>query len=440
MRCAVGLMSGTSCDAIDAALIWTDGEDSTILGPTAEVPIPPALRRRVRALQRRADRALVAGHAAHKDDARFLAQHALLSVAANGNPASELAQVECALTDLHAEAVRRVLAAAGARVTPSLIGFHGQTLCHWPPSRSKKYSHSTLLPFTWQLGDGQRLAQLCGVPVVFRFRDADVAAGGEGAPLAPAYHRALCRKLSGRGTVAILNIGGVSNLTVVAEDRMLACDVGPGNALLDDFMLRRTGTPCDLDGRTAASGQPDRDVVRAAMRRGTALGNFLRRRAPKSCDRDQFAPSLPTAALEALSTSDGAATLTLLTAACVKFALDREAVRPARLIVCGGGRLNPAMMGALRRELGPAVRVQSTDAPEFAGQWRGDSIEAEAFAYLAVRSQRGLPLSWRQTTGVSEPRTGGVLALPVAASGRWALLASAAATLIGISLVHMNKQ
>ena len=428
--------------------------------------------------------------------------------ASAAQPASELEEVDKAIMELHAEAVRRVVSKLPSTEKVDLVAMHGQTLCHYPPSRamhSDEGQRQGVPPFTWQLGDGARLARLLredgmapGTPVVFRFRDNDVSQGGEGAPLAPAYHNALvcssierlaslvrAERCHGKGhggtggggdvgsagadcitdgpdaelVVGVLNIGGVSNLTVLAavaaadgaalgeasDDReIIAFDVGPGNALLDDFMLRRTGVPCDVDG-AGLRGAADRarvesimmglsaDEFNAAERKSeresaaavsTGLAGFLRRRAPKSCDRDQFARSITgyfdesdgSGGCANISTDDGAATLTLLTAACVKDAVARlPAWTRGRLgnrldvvVVCGGGRRNPAMMRSLKEELGCGVIVLSSDADVFQGSWRGDAIEAEAFAYLGVRSRMGLPLSWPQTTGVPAPTTGGV--------------------------------
>ena len=363
MPCVVGLMSGTSLDGVDAALIETDGESVGRRGPALSIAYPPSLRRRLRDLLDRA-----AG--LDPDDA-------------------ELRDVERALTLAHVDAVRAVLARAGRDA--DLIGFHGQTILHAPERR-----------LTWQIGDAALLSRCTGLPVVHDFRGDDVGAGGQGAPLAPLYHAALLGRQA--GPVAVLNIGGVANLTLVDGDGgVLACDTGPGNALLDDWAERHTGIPCDRDGRLALAGRVDHAVLEALL-----ADPFFRRPPPKSLDRLGFAGAL--AAVSGLGPEDGAATLAAFTV---------EAVRrtplpdmPLAWHVCGGGRHNPALMDGLRRALN--VPVEPVDRLG----WDGDALEAECFGFLAVRSLRGLPLSCPTTTGVPQPLGGGRLtcsALPTIA-------------------------
>jgi anhydro-N-acetylmuramic acid kinase len=344
-------MSGTSCDGIDAALIHTDGTTIDDFGPAVEVPYDAAFRAR------------------------------LQSCFGGKGP---VATVEKELTERHADAVLQLLAEAKRQpMDISVIGFHGQTIHHAPARRQ-----------TVQIGDGALLARLTGIDVVNDFRSADVSAGGQGAPLAPVYHLARARDLS--KPIAVLNIGGVGNVTWIGEDdSLLAFDTGPGNALLDDWALRHTGKPADLGGALAAGGRPS----------GAALARlksdpYFALPAPKSLDRQHF-KTRADAALSGLGAADGAATLVAFTAWSVA-----EAVRvfPAPVrewLVCGGGRHNPAIMQALRSML--ACSVRSVDEVG----WNGDALEAEAFAFLAVRSLRGLPLSFPGTTGVPRPMTGG---------------------------------
>lgn len=372
---ALGLMSGTSLDGVDAALLKTDGIVISAFGPTAwrryeggDVPFVHALMEDWRPYRPVRDE----GHAA------------------------ELAAAEVEVARVHAKAVAACLAgpAHGSEPPmPELIGFHGQTIAHAPEEG-----------WTWQLGDGQALARILNRPVVWDFRSDDMAAGGEGAPLAPFYHFALAKRLGATEPVAFLNIGGVANVTWVdpskpapeAEGALLAFDTGPGNALLNDWIERKTGEPFDRDGAIAAAGEVDRMSLHS-----NALGAFLDRKPPKSLDRNTFAATLR--AIEDLSVQDGAATLTALTAECVAEALRWLPSPPSRWLVCGGGRRNRSMMRMLSSRLPTPVE------PVEAAGFDGDMLEAQAFAYLAVRSLAGLPLSLPETTGVRRPVTGGRL-------------------------------
>jgi len=350
----VGLMSGTSLDGIDAALLRSDGETIQELGPALTRAYDADFRQRLRAL--------LGGRAPHE-------------------------AVERELTDRHAAAVEALLRQAGLdRTDVGLVGFHGQTILHAPEERR-----------TWQIGDGARLAALLGLPVVNDFRSADVAAGGEGAPLAPAYHRALADGLA--RPLAVLNLGGVANVTWIGEgaEALVACDCGPANALLDDWVLARTGHAYDAEGRLADAGRADGDWVRR-----TLAHPFFARRPPKSLDRDAF----PAEGLEALSTADGAATLTAFTVEAVGAAVPLLPAPPRRWLVTGGGRRNPAIMRGLAARLGVPVE------PVEAVGWDGDALEAQAFGFLAARGAAGLPLTYPGTTGVVQAQTGGRLHPP----------------------------
>ncbi|MDQ2104249.1 anhydro-N-acetylmuramic acid kinase [Azospirillum isscasi] len=349
MQTVVGLMSGTSMDGIDAALVRTDGERRA--EPLAFVTVP------------------------YEDGFRA----ALRSCLGGKGPVEA---VERALTDAHADAVRRLLAEAGTEAAAvDLIGFHGHTIHHDPGQRR-----------TWQIGDGARLARETGIAVVNDFRTADVAAGGQGAPLVPLFHRALADGLP--RPLAVLNIGGVANVTWIGrdEDLVIACDTGPGNALVDDWVLSGQGARYDSGGSLAARGTVDADALAVLL-----AHPYFDRPAPKSLDRDAFDP----APVRGLSVEDGAATLTAFTAASVARIVPHLPDAPLRWLVCGGGRHNATLMGMLADRLGVPV-----DPVEAVG-WNGDALEAEAFAYLAVRSRKGLPLSVPATTGVPRPTTGG---------------------------------
>lgn len=351
---AIGLMSGTSLDGIDAAVVRTDGLDRVETGAFLTIPYDPAFRARLRAC--------LGGH-------------------------GPVAEVERDLTDAHAEAVRRLLDAAGLSPTAvDVIGFHGHTILHAPEQRR-----------TWQIGDGARLAAQTGIAVVNDFRSADVAAGGQGAPLVPLFHRALATALE--RPLAVLNIGGVANVTWLgdngAEDgAVLAFDTGPGNALVDDWVLAHTGQGFDAGGALAATGTADGAALSALL-----AHPYFDRPAPKSLDRDAFDPA-PAAGL---GTANGAATLTAFTAHTVARAVALLPAAPVRWLVTGGGRHNRTLMTMLTAALEVAVE------PVEAVGWNGDALEAQAFGYLAVRSRHGLPLSLPGTTGVPIPTTGGRL-------------------------------
>ncbi|HYU13223.1 MAG TPA: anhydro-N-acetylmuramic acid kinase, partial [Stellaceae bacterium] len=340
----------------------------------------------------------------------------LRSVLGGAGPEAEITAVEAELTRLHADAVGQ-FRARYPKTAIELIGFHGHTILHRPAERR-----------TWQIGDGALLARLTGIDVVADFRSADVAVGGEGAPLAPLYHAALAADLP--KPLAVLNLGGVGNVTWIGpgadngSDEILAFDTGPGNALIDDWVRRHTGQAADFDGMLARAGR----VSVAHVARFLALA-FFDRTPPKSLDRDDFQGCIP----RDLSLADGAATLTEMTAAAVA-AATRHFPSPAReWLVCGGGRHNPALMAALARLLGVPLRPVDPhpDPPPQAGEggegaavllvrpvetvgWNGDTLEAQAFAYLAVRSVLGLPLSLPSTTGAPSPVRGGRL-FPAAA-------------------------
>ncbi|HWI26366.1 MAG TPA: anhydro-N-acetylmuramic acid kinase [Stellaceae bacterium] len=344
---AIGLMSGTSLDGVDVAFIETDGEERVLAGPARTVPYDESFRARLR------------------------------SVLGGQGP---VAAVERELTLAHAAAVRAF--AEDHAIGPlEVVGFHGHTILHRPDQRR-----------TWQIGDGALLASLTGIPVVADFRSADVAAGGEGAPFAPLYHAALAVALE--KPLAVLNLGGVGNVTWIGPDpaEILAFDTGPANALIDDWALDHIGAPFDRDGALARAGKIDQAHLKRFL-----THPYFARRPPKSLDRDDFTGYVP----RALGAADGAATLTAMSASAVARAVEHLPAPPRRWLVTGGGRHNPALMAELARHLGVPVE------PVEAAGWNGDALEAQAFAYLAVRSLRGLPLSLPGTTGVPTPMAGG---------------------------------
>lgn len=343
----IGLMSGTSLDGVDAAAIDTDGVRIARFGRALTLPYPPGLRADLRHL---------------------------LDIAP-GIDADDpfLADVTARLTDAHIAAVQALDEPA------DLIGFHGQTILHQPQQRR-----------TWQIGDAAALARATGVRVAFDFRTADVAAGGQGAPLVPLFHAALAAHLP--RPLAVLNLGGVANVTYLTNEGITAADLVPGNGPLDDWVTRHGLGPCDRDGRLATAGRANAQVLADLL-----ADPFFGRPWPKSLDRLDFTARLARSGLDQLTVADGASTLVAFTASAIAAA----PITPGRWLVCGGGRHNPAIMAALRSML--AVPV---DPVESVG-WDGDALEAQCFGYLAARRWGGLPLTLPGTTGVAQPMTGG---------------------------------
>ena len=350
MRSVLGLMSGTSLDGIDAAIIKTDGVRISDFGESLHHPYSAALRQTLRDV-----------------------------IAQPSSDALQLAERE--ITAAHIEIIRALLAARQIKDV-SLIGFHGQTILHAPDQGR-----------TLQIGDGAQIARTFGIDVVGDFRSADVAAGGQGAPFAPLYHQALVYKKQLPLPVAVVNIGGVANITFIGEDdQVIAFDTGPGNGLMDEWAAKHIGAPFDQDGQLAARGRPDE----AALARYLAHP-FFKKPPPKSLDRYDFTIDL----VQGLSAEEGAATLLALTARTIAQAPLPS--RPDCWIICGGGRHNRTLCAQLEE-----IIAEMVISAEKAG-WLGDMVEAQAFAYLAARSVRGLPLSLPTTTGVAEPLTGGRL-------------------------------
>jgi anhydro-N-acetylmuramic acid kinase len=366
MMTAIGLMSGTSLDGVDVAMIETDGKRVEAFGPS--------------------------GYRPYTDKERGLLRQALTEAVhlprRDARPGI-LREAERAVTIAHAEAVAAFTAQHHiTRENVDIVGFHGQTVLHRPALR-----------MTVQIGDAAALAKAIHIPVMHDFRAADVAAGGQGAPFVPVYHRALAQSLEREGPMAVLNIGGVSNITYIdGDDTLIACDTGPGNALLDDFVFRATGQRFDCEGRLSAQGAADEAWVARGLQHP-----FFTRPPPKSLDRNDFA----SLALPVMLPADGAATLTAFTAAAIARIVPLLPKPPRSWIVAGGGARNLTMVRMLRDRLAPAT-VEAADALG----WSADSIEAQAFGFLAARGLKGLPLSYPATTGVPIPMTGGVIARP----------------------------
>lgn len=356
---ALGTMSGTSLDGVDAAMILTDGHTLFDVGPTAYRPYTKA-------------------------------EQAILRAALGAWPGDDgVAEAARVVEEAHAQVMARFQGAA-------IAGFHGQTLAHDPRGRG-----------THQTGDGALLAQVLGVPVVWDFRSADVHLGGQGAPLAPFYHFALARKIGATQPLAFLNLGGLGNVTWVnpraahPQDAgaLLAFDTGPANAPINDLMHRRLGLPQDKGGALALTGRVHEDLVTAFLN-----DPYFLKMPPKSLDRDSHAAAL--APIAALPTADAARTLIACAAAAVARGAEHFPEAAHRWLVCGGGRHNNAMMQEL------SARLQVPVEPVEAAGLDGDMIEAQAFAFLAVRVARGLPTSCRSTTGVAAAVGGGQISRP----------------------------
>ena len=359
-------MSGTSLDGVDVALLVTDGDEIAEFGASKTYPYAES------------DRALL----------RCATLDAVSLADRNARPGA-LAQAEALVTRRHAEAVEAFLRDFGIGAADiDLVGFHGQTVFH-DPARA----------LTVQLGAGQDLADRLSIATVWDFRANDVAAGGQGAPLAPVFHRALAAKAGLAGPVVFLNLGGVANITYVGPGGdLVAFDTGPANSLLDDWTRARLGQPFDAGGRLAAHGSPSAEATERLLSHA-----YFSRPPPKSLDRNAFAD----ADLSGLSDADGAATLVRFTALAVAAARRHLPAAPTAWYVSGGGRMNDELVRVIRETLDGA-EVQSLEMLGF----DGDATEAQAFAFLAVRSVDGKPLSYPMTTGVPRPLSGGRLSQP----------------------------
>ncbi len=366
----LGFMTGTSLDAVDMAVLETNGEAIVGFGPAGERKLTSETRKLVLAATR-----------------------AALAWPWDAPRPAVFAEADRAIADEHLAAAREFMAANGLAVDDlDLAGFHGQTVLHQPPGPARVTGR------TVQLGDAARLAAGLGVPVAWDFRAADVAAGGQGAPLAPIYHAAMVRHSGVKPPAGVLNLGGVANITLIGahEGELKAFDTGPANGMIDLLVQERGAGRFDAGGRLALAGRVDERALRALLDHP-----YFELTPPKSLDRHDF----PLDPVRGLNLEDAAATLTAFTVEAVRLAMAWIAA-PSALIVCGGGRRNPAIMAGLRAALPFDVR-----SAEDAG-WRGDFIEAEAFAYLAARTARGLPISFPSTTGAGAPMIGGRIVEP----------------------------
>ena len=369
----IGLMSGTSADGIDATLIQSDGEMIRRTGLSHFHPYPSPLKRAI---------------------------HAAAPLPDSTPPHADHPALTKAITDAHIQTVQTLLTKVSTHPDliglPQLIGLHGQTLYHNPATRQ-----------TIQLGDGTRLAQATRLPVIYDFRRADIEAGGQGAPLIPIYHRMLLMQSGYPPPAAFINIGGVANLSYYeSHDRLTGYDIGPGNALIDDLVLRHFDLPYDKGGQIAAQAHPHPPFI------AHVLGDpFFQIRGAKSLDRTHFHSYLDHPTLTAHAPADQVATVTALTAGAILHALKTLPLPPDPIIFAGGGIHNQTLMAQIRTQIKTAFPASKLLTAEQIGA-DSDMLEAEMIAFLAARYHYNLASTFADTTGVPTPQICGRLALP----------------------------
>ena len=353
---AIGLESDTAISGVDVALIQTDGVDIFERKAEFSRPYSPTMRDAI---------AAVLGEKGQQD-------------------LTYLRQVEEQVTQHHISAVKELLDMQDMSPRQiDVIGFSGHTVLNRPAQK-----------LSIQIGDAQMMLDAFGIPVVNRFYQTDLASGGQGSPIFPVYYEALARPLE--KPLVIFSIGGISSLTYVgANGELIAFDVGPGNVLIDKWMQQRLGAEMDFDGLWAAKGQVDERLLSKLMQHPAIIQN-----PPKALEREDFLPLLTD--VEGSSLADGAATLTALTCealvqACEKYLPEK----PIQYIVTGGGAYNPTMVKYLRQHLTAPVKTANEIG------WNTMCLDAESFAFLAVRSLFGLPFTYPTTTGVEFPLSGG---------------------------------
>jgi anhydro-N-acetylmuramic acid kinase len=368
MRWYIGLMTGTVLDGnVDVAFLRTDGKIIEEFGYYNLMPYDEKVKDLIiKAI----------------DEAQIWNF--------NGPEPEIFSKTEAALTNSQTVAVQRCIKLSGIDENEiEAVGFHGQTVLHRAPNKSSKGK-------TRQLGDGQTMANKLGIPVVYDFRTNDMKEGGQGAPLCPIYHAALLKKIGETSNTAILNLGGLGNLSFSSEEcGLIAFDTGPANAPLNDWIKLSNIGEMDVNGEIAAKGKVNESKLSEVL-----ADPYFEISFPKSLDRFSFSHRIA----EGMSIEDGAATLTALAAAAVAKGVDLLPVRPKQLIVSGGGRKNLTMMQEI--SIRANIKVEAADKYN----WRGDAIEAECFAFLAARTLANLPISYPKTTGVAEPMVGGIIA------------------------------
>ena len=363
---AIGLMSPASVAGVDAAIITTDGQGVVEAGPSLHLP--------------------------YSRDLKIWIRRAIKAAQEGRDGAADIGKAAGELTLAHVEAVEELLEQADLKRTGiDVIGFHGHTIFHRPAASREDQGRS------WQIGDGSVLAEEAKIDVVTSFRTEDVAEGGQGAPLVPVYHQALAQSLDGDGPVGIITLGDDVSVTFAIREgrdaQVMAFDCGPGDELLDQWATLKSGKAMSPDGSLARDGQVRTEILRMMM-----LNPYLRRKPPKSLGQFDFKLD----SLLELSASDGAATLTALSAACVRLSEKHLPEEPKQWVVCGPGAENPSMLEALKKALDAPVRLAGE-----AG-WNSNFLDAECIGYLAVRSLKKLPLTYPQTTRAPRPIHGGL--------------------------------
>ena len=362
----LGCITGTSVDGLDLAIVHIDNDGAMTMGPAETQPLGDDLRDALLALGRPA----ATGGTDRLDD---------------------LGAVDARLGEGIGQAILRFLSHHDIEASAvTAIGSHGQTVRHRPPGGVGEAA------FTLQIGDPNRIAETTGITTVADFRRRDMAAGGHGAPLVPPFHRAL---FAGQDdTIVVLNIGGIANISILSEKTTSGFDTGPGNGLMDAWCARCRGEPFDRDGAWAASGKVVPDLLRRCLD-----DDYFKIAPPKSTGREYFHEAWLEPHLQGEKPEDVQATLCALTATTVADAIARWAPDAARVVVCGGGRLNATLMAAL------ADAASADVAPCEQSGIDGDSVEAAAFAWLASRTLAGLPGNEPAVTGASGPRVLGAI-------------------------------
>ena len=359
---SIGLMSGSSCDGIDASIIKSDGENELYFKGNHFLPYEDRTRSKIRNLKEQIN--LILDLKTKK---------------------TEIDILEREITTLHGKIVNSIIEKFELNKSEiDLIGFHGHTIFH--SFKEKK---------TKQIGDGRLLSQLTGLNVVYNFREYDIRNGGQGAPLAPVFHKLLQKKLKLKMPLFFLNIGGISNLTYLGKDREIASfDTGPGNFLIDRILQLKTNNKIqfDKDGTIAFNGNVKKNILDSFLN-----DPYYESSPPKSLDVNDFSFS----ALKNLSLEDSVATLSELTSVTIVNALNFFNPKPKEIILCRGGRKNKYIFERVKK----LSNISTNNIDDY--KLNGDFIESQAFAYLAIRSFLKKPISFPDTTGISKPSTGG---------------------------------
>ena len=371
---ALGTMSGTSLDGIDFSIIQTDGEDHLSLTDNNYLEFSNNLRQKIRSIK-----------------SKIASTNGCKKIIKS----DEYKELSNEITKIHQEGIRQIAGNVGTSPI-DVIGFHGITLWHKPADR-----------YTHQIGDAKLLKKriskyknLKNSEIIFNFRENDILNGGQGAPLTPIYHKALMKYLKIVDPRLIVNIGGIANVTYLNRGNIFSTDIGPGNCLIDKWVKKNFDKDFDKDGKISLEGKVNENLA----------DNFLNKLQEKTKNKNISYDTSDFDILEfnRLNPKEGAATLSFITAkAILNFAKDLDL---KRIIICGGGRLNQAILNNLKKDrfsISLIDEIKSSQDDSFIPNLNGDFIESQAFAYLAIRSFLKLPISFPSTTGCKEPCTGG---------------------------------